>query len=334
MAIYPLDLTGTATTNKIVNEPVAVVPPAEVQDAAFFVPSAAPFFRDGFVIKTGTSPGAQTLVENSDYIFSHDFIEASIDLETPISGGVILTNRNYTGTLYLTYQTLGGDFVQNTIDTVVDLTRRHYHVRTVTWSQVANVPNVFPPAHHEHQINDLVSMSEVVAKLIEIKDAILAAQNNTSPVSIQDVMDLLTAHINSTNAHPKSAVGLGNVENYRPATIQDIIDGTPERYVTADVLRVYLDTHYQSTPDEVLTVLPSRNGNKIDFNISSNISTSNKSVTYDILEGIAAATNTGGSTNETFDATSIRQGDTVTFTITSSDPTSTSTVDYTLQEGN
>lgn len=68
----------------------------------------------------------------------------------------------------------------------------------------------------------------------------LGLVDDVKQASHQDFTD----HINAINPHniSKTTVGLGNVENYPVATIDDILNGRPDRYITPALLHRAVDT--------------------------------------------------------------------------------------------
>lgn len=251
ISLYPFDPTGRSPDNKIQNESITVIPPAEIKDYSYVIPRAAPFYVDTLVVRDGTGPGSRRLIENVDYWCVIDFLSASHSLKRRVSVGIALLDARYSGTLYVTYQTVGGNYSLADYSVLEELIRARYIVKHVSYEQIINLPEGFAPDWHAHQVADMVGMSEVVGKLSEMISAIMgnAGSFGQLAASVDD-------HLNKTLAHQPENVGLGNVRNYGVATADDIYDGNALKYVTADMLNYYVSqqtgrppTRPQGVPD-------------------------------------------------------------------------------------
>ena len=238
---YQYDPFGTYPANQIVNEIHTVVAATGDDDANFIVPNAAPFFMTGLTVKTGPAPTDPALVENVDYYLTHQFVEATQSLNKRIFGSITFVNRLYSGTVYLTYQTLGGPYTLNDYTVVRTLTRSLYAIRVVTWGQIVGVPVAFPPVEHPHHTSDLTGMTDIVAVLELIRQTISSNSGN-----LNTIVATLTQHLTGLASHTKAQVGLNFVENYPPATQADIENITPGRYVTVTEL-IYAIARYNTT---------------------------------------------------------------------------------------
>ena len=225
--IYPIDPTGISPSNRVIDETQVISPPGRVTDASFFVPRVNPFFREGLVIKQGT----RTLIENVDYQLIFRSVALSEHFERELFGGVMFTDRNYAGTLKISYQVLGGDFQNNERELLERLARISGAVRWVTYDQLIGVPSGFPPAYHQHDMEkDLVNMGDVVDAVEKI-----AIELGKAPASLTEVNARMTAHLTQAHAHTKSQIGLGNLENLAVASDAEVKGGV-RKYVTADSL--------------------------------------------------------------------------------------------------
>lgn len=235
VSLYQYDPTARASANRIVNESVTVIPPTEVTDYSYVIPRAAPFYVESLIIKDGKTTGARTLVENVDYWCVIDFLSASVGLGKRISVGIALLDPNYSGTLYVTYQTLGGNYTLADYSVLEELIRERYVIKHVSYEQIINLPAGFSPEWHNHEIGDMVGMSSVVQSLNAIKTA-TEGRNG----SYDQLQQNLNNHVNSPAAHKPADVGLGNVKNYGVGTLTDAKNGTTTKYVTADILKEYV----------------------------------------------------------------------------------------------
>lgn len=169
---YPLDLTGTASTNKITTEQHVAT---QFNDRNFYliVPFYAPFFMNGLVVKRSLNGVTTTLVEGLDYYPAMPFIGATRAIGRPVYGALTLNNLNTAGIIQIDYQTLGGEWNLDQAYVLEQIAEKAYNPRLVSWEQIINAPVTFPPVPHSWDLVDLVGQSEVVAELHAIEQAIL-----------------------------------------------------------------------------------------------------------------------------------------------------------------
>lgn len=236
VSLYPYDPTARATSNRIENESITVIPPTQITDYSYVIPRAAPYFAETLVVKDGKTPGARTLVENVDYWCVIDFLSASVGLGKRIAVGIALLDPSYSGTLYVSYQTLGGNYTIADYSVLEELIRERYIVKHVSYEQLINLPEGFSPEWHQHEVGDMVGMTPVVSSLEGIRQA-TAGRNG----SYDQLNQQLLNHVGSAAAHTPTNVGLGNVRNYTVATLTEAKAGTQSRYITADILKQYVE---------------------------------------------------------------------------------------------
>lgn len=242
---FPYDSTGVASTNLIVDELHSVQPPSDISRASYIVLKASPFFKEGVELYTGPNKTGTRLVPNKDYFYTHKFVAGSVYLGRTLYGSITFTNSNYSGNVYATYQTLGGDFVLNDVSVIERITNEYYQdIRFVTWDQIEGVPSAFPPDAHQHPVNDIKTFDDVVIALENIAAAILASGSTGGGDS--GALALITQHLgNQSTAHTPSAVGLGRVANFPPSTEAEALALRTDRYMTPQTTG-YLISRYIS----------------------------------------------------------------------------------------
>lgn len=222
---YPFDPTGQLASNLISNEQV-VITAVNYQDYHFVVPQLAPYFLDSMKITYIAPDGSQRpFLPGIDWYGCFEFISASRACAKPIWGGVSILNTQLSGILVLSYQTLGGVWAINQQQIAELLAYALHDPRVTAWEQVVEQPIAFPPIDHEWDLVDLVGASEVVTALTAIQQAILAQNGGGLAQHLADF----------GNPHHVTAAqtGLGNVQNYGIATLQDMTNGTSNQlYVT------------------------------------------------------------------------------------------------------
>lgn len=172
--LYPEDITGVATTNKVVKEFQSLNPPEGEFDYHWLIPKATPFFRD--TLELYHSGTGRKLIRGSDWAPGHKFVTASFELQG-IKGGiyasVLLLNKALAGQVELrVYQTLGGNWTLNATKILELLDAKAVDPRFVTYDEVSGKPDVFPPTEHNHPADDLTGMRELVDSNYDVAAAI------------------------------------------------------------------------------------------------------------------------------------------------------------------
>lgn len=236
--IYPYDPSGVATTNLITDELRSVQPPSDINQASFVIPLKGPFFVESLKVYTAKNKQGTRLLEGKDFFITHEFVAGTNWLGKPLAGGIAFTNALYTGNLYFTYQTLGGDFVVNDVTILESITRKLYaDVRFVTWDQLTGVPSAFPPDAHQHVVTDIKTLADVVTALNSIAAALVGSlDDDTIAGGESAALSLIRQHISATsNAHTPQAVGLGNLSNFATASEEDAVALRNDRFMTPSV---------------------------------------------------------------------------------------------------
>lgn len=232
ITLYRYDPSGALAENKVENESITITPPRDVRDWSYFCPRGAPFFADSLVVKTGNGATARTLIKDVDYRIVFDFVSATVATNKRICCGIALLNPSFSGTLYVTYQALGGEFTMSDFSILEEIVRQRYKTYHVAYEQIINLPEGFAPAWHENRVKDMVGMASVVLELQRMVEAIKSRSGSFSQLEA-----LINHHIESEHAHTPANVGLGNVRNYDVATVQDIAAGATDKYITAGQLK-------------------------------------------------------------------------------------------------
>lgn len=233
----PLDLSGTALTNKVTAERHTVA----ATGTRAFVTTRGPFYTRGMIVRNRTS-GA-VLAPDVDYRPVHLFIEASLRAGQEICSVVIILPACRATDIEIDYQAVGGEYSASVTAIAQMLDGLDLDNRTVNWGDIIGAPEYFPPTAHLHDIGDLYGFEYLVAVLEQIRRAILLGdqaafdeirqyidlKDNELRALITSMDSLVNDHINNTN-NPhnttKAQVGLGSVQNYGVAATADATTGT------------------------------------------------------------------------------------------------------------
>lgn len=247
--ILPLDL-GMAhpETNRVNDEPHEIT----TQASRFFVPQGGPFFALGLQLKDSAN---NLLRPGIDYIALHLDFEATKASGKEVDSIIYVKNPSIVGTVKLSCHYVGGEFSATTDALEQILADLNVSDGTqYVWGNVLNKPVQYPPTAHMHHIRNLFGTDEMVTVLEGIRMAIIEGDAGTLNAIFQyldqkqqqlsdslpgvfatqaALQAALNTHVNASNAHPKSAVGLGNVDNYSTVTQAEAQAGTPvDKFVT------------------------------------------------------------------------------------------------------
>jgi len=214
---YAFDPTGTNPANRVLGEQ-HVITAVNFRDYNYFIPNFAPFFADNITISFRDTQGnPRVLTEGVDYYFSHGFISASKACAKPVFGSICFLDNETAGVIQINYQTIGGIWTLSSSEITSILADSLVNPRITAWEQITNLPITFPVVSHEWNLVDMVGASALIDELENIRNAILAGSGGG-----------LSTHIaarNNPHEVSKEQVGLGNVQNYPMATLQQGIDG-------------------------------------------------------------------------------------------------------------
>lgn len=186
---YPLDTSGTALTNRIVDEfhevDVSVNPLIAPQNGVFYVESL--IVKDS---KTG-----RVLNEPLDYKVMQTFQDVA-ELSGKEGAGFILLDETLIleEGVKLTYQAVGGEYSQNVELLASTLTRLQKERYLVLWDNIIK-PDAFKPEHHLHHSNDIYGMDGVVEAIHRMADMLYEYINKeihiTDVVGLKDALDTI-----------------------------------------------------------------------------------------------------------------------------------------------
>ena len=214
---YPFDRTGQAETNKVGPER-HVLTSTNWTDFNIVVPVAAPFFAESMIDSVYHYPSGQKLVHGVDWVEGWYFQSASGEIGARLYGCIVFMDTALSGEIELReYQTLGGDWVLDGAKLEQILASKLANPIRTYWEQVTELPCVFPPLDHEHDVEDWTTFQDLLNSLGSIEAAILAGNDGG--------LDAHKADRNNPHGTDKNHVGLGLVPNWAPATAPDIIPG-------------------------------------------------------------------------------------------------------------
>lgn len=201
--LYPFDPYGNNPENLVLNERQSLQSPGR-DDFYFIIPKAAPFFVTSMVVRNDATN--EVYAEGIDYVFGHYFVEAMNKTGRTVAGSIRFLNRDMSGIVSLTYQTIGGEWGFDDTAILEELSNKALNPLTRAWAQIDVLPKSFPPVPHDQHVDTLIGFEDVVKAIDDIVEAI--GESESGKFS-QHLDDRLNPH-NVT----KTQVGLGRVKNY------------------------------------------------------------------------------------------------------------------------
>lgn len=232
---YPLDLTNSALSNRITDE----IHTFNVLTDRMFVPSAGPFYTQGFDIRHPVTNAP--LLPNVHYKILHLHKEASLQSGKNVCCIVYVHNASIPG-CKINYQVVGGvysdtaDVIREILDNLPNLP----NANQVHWGQIIGQPVQYPPAAHRHHVDSLYNMGDVVNVLEQIRTSMLAGDAGAFEAIYQYIFNMFG------NAAFVTGVDLSNEISARSSAdtrIHSIIQNTSKLngYAIAAVLSKLLD---------------------------------------------------------------------------------------------
>lgn len=218
---FPLDLSGEQASNLIRDEEHTLTV-NNGYERQMVVPVLAPFYGDGLQIKL-ISSGLVTKIARLgiDYLPICEFQQMGKACAKRIYGAIGFLNNSFEGTIRITYQTLGGDFVLDRNELYAKLADRIANPRQVQWSTVVGLDTFYPAAAHDHLADtDLVGMSSIVTTISSLAVGTARLSNGSD---LNGILSHASQLGNPHNVTP-AQIGLNLVNNYAPASVSQAGD--------------------------------------------------------------------------------------------------------------
>lgn len=176
---YDFDPYGDNPINRVTGERHTITP-ANGQDFNYFVPDFAPFHRRNFVMRSVTNNvvGGE-LKATTDYYFGfrYDQMILSGGME-PIYGAIVLNDPQFSGSVSIDYNTLGGEYTLSTAQVATLLANNQLDPRVTQWTSVTGAPTEVPAVAHKHNaMETMVGMDALVDAVYVVIDSISAGFN-------------------------------------------------------------------------------------------------------------------------------------------------------------
>ena len=204
---YPLDLTGAAPTNLVVNEiHTFTTPPTRL-----FVPAGGPFYSTTMEIRNNATNAL--LQPNSDYKLLHLHREGTIASGKQVCAVVYVLNLDITA-IRIQYQCIGDNYA-DTSDTIRDLLSGTPPVEpSIAWGYVFGAPVQFAPAEHLHHADEVYGMQEVVSAIEQLRVAVLTGDSFAFDALYHYIATLFSSYSWVTQQELNNAISAATVNPY------------------------------------------------------------------------------------------------------------------------
>lgn len=231
---YPLDLTGAAPTNLVVNEiHTFTTPPTRL-----FVPAGGPFYSTTMQIRNNATNAL--LQPNSDYKLLHLHREGTIASGKQVCAVVYVLNLDITA-IRIQYQCIGDNYA-DTSDTIRDLLSGTPPVEpSIAWGHVFGAPVQFAPAEHLHHADEVYGMQEVVSAIEQLRVAVLTGDSFAFDALYSYIATLFSNYSWVTQQELNIAIGNATVNPYGTLrTYRTFAELRAETQFTNDASTIYI----------------------------------------------------------------------------------------------
>ena len=218
--VLPYDPTGLALTNLIISE-VHPINEYTLLNLNLIIPNAGPIFLIGLMVTHTDTLGVTTVMtEGNDYTMSMLYDAATMTMASPIYGGLFILNSTLTGTITISYQSLGGPWVMSRSDIVNSLLNNNFDPRVIFFDSVAVTAPTFPALVEGFSVSNNVSQKNLLTEFSSMVSSIL--NRPTTPITI-------STNVLNASATPPPVVTAPNIacfyggENYNGVLETNVI---------------------------------------------------------------------------------------------------------------
>jgi len=172
--VYLFDPHGVDAKCLISNESRAV--PALGGRFRCIIPSAAPFYRKGAVVKHG----ARVLKEGVDFYFGHQYVRGTHQTAQMIYGSILILDETVTTPVTLSYQTLGGQYTVTDARITAYLANELKDPISSRWEDVLANDPFFPPVDIAYDIDNWTGEVALIDAVEHLGEAVAAQDPKNS----------------------------------------------------------------------------------------------------------------------------------------------------------
>jgi len=187
---FQFDPTGVNPNNLISNE-LHSLTEANFRDFYYIIPDNAPFYTNNLSITLKQTNGNLVyLTENVDYLLGLPYYGLTRSIGMPVYGAITFSSSFTSGSISLTYQTVGGPFTTNNNDLYTALAQLGYNPLIAMFDQISNVPPTLPPVSHDQSLNTIMGMDQLVAAINNLSQSVASQE-----INMQNQLAVLQANL-------------------------------------------------------------------------------------------------------------------------------------------
>lgn len=249
---YQLDLTGESENNFISSETLQL----SNGNLRAVSPLYAPFFSAGLTV-VDKHTGSTLASDQYRLMNLVPLLSAMSSGNKEVYSILVITDSSVSSSVEVSYQTVGGKYVRSyaTVATLIETLLNDNRNYDPAWPSILNKDHDFEPSLHYHALGDVIGWEYVAAALDDIKTAIVLGDEDRilkvfayisrirqraveAEARLTELLSTHAASANNPHRVTKYDIGLGNVQNYPNATIQQALDGTNrESYLTPEIAK-------------------------------------------------------------------------------------------------
>jgi hypothetical protein len=168
--IYQLDTSGNSPNNRIIQENHTL----NGLRVRTICPLVTPFFSESVSVIDNRN---NRVLSKGEYNFYSIESLASAMYGKEIYNLILIRNRDVSDNVSITYQTLGGDYVNNSSKTKGLIDCIYSDNRPVNWFNIIDVPSEFTPSLHLHSMGDSIGYEYLVAAIDRLNHTLSIANS-------------------------------------------------------------------------------------------------------------------------------------------------------------
>lgn len=212
---YQFDSTGLNPDNLIKDEIHTLN--SSNSNNRIIIPKLAPFYLDNFKLYyLDVSSALIPLIENVDYQLVLPYVAASRSTGKMVYGGIVINNNSINGTVVLSYQIVGGNFIANSNLVMQQIMELNHNPKVTYWDAITNIQTQFPSIKHSLDANAIGNYKDLIDTINSLADSLVNRNPDNLPV-IKHLIDTDNPHHTT-----KEQIGLGNVPNLPIADQYDL----------------------------------------------------------------------------------------------------------------
>lgn len=187
---FQFDPTGVNPNNLISNE-LHSLTEANFRDFYFIIPVNSPFYTNNLSITLKETNGSIIyLTENVDYLLGLPYYGLTRSTGLPVYGAITFSSKYTSGSISLTYQTVGGPFITSNNTLYTALAQLGYNPLIARFDQISEVPVTLPPVSHEQALNTIMGSDQLVDAVNTLTQTVAGQQ-----IDLQNQLSILQANL-------------------------------------------------------------------------------------------------------------------------------------------